>query len=417
MTKRSGPSAESNTAARLLRIAITVGPGLVVMLADTEAGSVITAAQSGAGWGYRLLLLQFLAIPLLFITQELAVRLGLGSGKGLCELIRQRFGRGLSFLAMTVLVISCFGALLTQMSGLAGVGQLFGVPIWETISLLIVMIFTMMWTGSYQSVERIAMFFGLFGLAFLFVAWNSHPDANQMLTQIQQMPFNDHRYLYLVAANLGTCIMPWAIFYQQSALVDKGLSIKQLKVARVETLIGAILCQTLQAAVLVAAAASFSRHGADLDSVPQIAEAFTAVLGDTFGRIIFAVGLSGGALVATIVVCLTAAWTVGEVTGVRHSLEHHPREAPWFYSAFAVMLVAGGVIVGSGINLVSLSIATGVVNAILLPAVLWFLYRLACTELPESLRLTGSYAKLVGVAFTITAVISLYAGIAGTWGS
>lgn len=412
-SSRSG----SGTAARLLRIAITVGPGLVVMLADTEAGSVITAAQSGAGWGYQLLLLQFLAIPLLFMTQELAVRLGLGSGKGLCELIRNRFGRALSLLAMTVLVISCFGALLTQMSGLAGVGQLFGVPIWQTIALLIVMIFTMMWTGSYQSVERIAMFFGLFGLAFLFVAWHSHPDLNQMLTQIRQMPFNDHRYLYLVAANIGTCIMPWAIFYQQSALVDKGLDIRQLKIARFETLFGAILCQTLQAAVLVAAAASFGKHGADLDSVPQIAEAFTGVLGNTLGRIIFAVGLSGGALVATIVVCLTTAWTVGEMTGVRHSLEHHPSEAPRFYSAFAVMLVAGGVIVCSGVNLVSLSIATGVVNAILLPAVLWFLYRLACTELPPSLRLTGSYARLVAVAFAMTAALSVYAAIAGTWGN
>ena len=406
-----------NSAARLWRIAVTVGPGIVVMLADTEAGSVITAAQSGAGWGYRLLLLQFLAIPLLFMTQELAVRLGLGSGKGLCELIQQRFGRGLSLLSMTVLVISCFGALLTQMSGLAGAGQLFGVPVWQTITLLITMIFTMMWTGSYLSVERIAMFFGLFGLAFLFVAWNSHPDISQMLTQMQQMPFGDHRYLYLVAANIGTCIMPWAIFYQQSALVDKGLTIKQLKVARFETLFGAILCQTLQAAVLVAAAATLGKHGTNLDSVPQIAEAFTAVLGDTFGRIVFAVGLSGGALVATIVVCLTAAWTMGEVTGVRHSLEHHPREAPWFYVAFAVMLVAGGAIVCSGVNLVRLSIATGVVNAILLPIVLWFVYRLACTELPESLRLKGSYAKLVGTAFTLAAALSAYAGIAGTWGN
>jgi Mn2+/Fe2+ NRAMP family transporter len=406
-----------NSAARLWRIAVTVGPGIVVMLADTEAGSVITAAQSGAGWGYRLLLLQFLAIPLLFMTQELAVRLGLGSGKGLCELIQQRFGRGLSLLSMTVLVISCFGALLTQMSGLAGAGQLFGVPVWQTITLLITMIFTMMWTGSYLSVERIAMFFGLFGLAFLFVAWNSHPDISQMLTQMQQMPFGDHRYLYLVAANIGTCIMPWAIFYQQSALVDKGLTIKQLKVARFETLFGAILCQTLQAAVLVAAAATLGKHGTNLDSVPQIAEAFTAVLGDTFGRVVFAVGLSGGALVATIVVCLTAAWTMGEVTGVRHSLEHHPREAPWFYVAFAVMLVAGGAIVCSGVNLVRLSIATGVVNAILLPIVLWFVYRLACTELPESLRLKGSYAKLVGTAFTLAAALSAYAGIAGTWGN
>lgn len=386
------------------------------MFADTEAGSVITAAQSGAQWGYRLLLLQFLVIPLLFMAQELTVRLGLGTGKGFGELIRQRFGRGLAFLSMSTLIISCFGALLTQMSGLAGVGQLFGVPIWQTVALIVILTFTMMWTGSYHSVERIAMFLGLFGLAFLVVAWKANPDTGQMLAQIKQMPLSDKSYLYLLAANLGTSIMPWTMFYQQSALLDKGLSLAHLKVARYETLFGAILCQTLQAAVLVAAAASIGQHRVGLEHVPQIAEAFTAVLGDTFGRIVFAVGLSGGALVATIVVCLTAAWSVGEVIGVRHSLERHPTEAPWFYAAFGIMLAAAGALVCSGVNLVRLSIATGVVNALLLPIVLVFLYKLACTELPESLRLKGKYAQVVGLIFMLTAGFGLYAGIAGILG-
>lgn len=406
----------SGTTSRVWRIALTIGPGLVVMFADTEAGSVITAAQSGAEWGYRLLLLQFLVIPLLFMVQELTVRLGLGTGKGYGELIRQRFGPGLAFFSTTVLIISCFGALLTQMSGLAGVGQLFGVPIWQTITLIVILTFSMMWTGSYHSVERAAIFLGLFGLGFLLVAWKAHPDSGEMLAQVQQISLGNKRYLYLLAANLGTSIMPWMMFYQQSALLDKGLSLANLKVARYETLCGAILCQTLQAAVLVAAAASIGQHEVGLENVPQIADAFTAVLGNTFGRIVFAVGLSAGALVATIVVCLTAAWSVGEVIGVRHSLEQHPTEAPWFYAAFGAMLAAGGALVCSGVNLVRLSIATGVVNALLLPIVLAFLYRLACTELPESLRLKGNYAKLVGLIFIVTAGLGLYAGIAGTLG-
>ncbi len=405
------------TTARLWRIACTVGPGIVVMLANMEAASVITAAQSGAEWGYRLLLMQFLAIPLLYLTQELTIRLGLGSGKGLCELIQLRFGRPMSVLALTVLIISCFGALLTQMSGLVGIGQLFGVPVWQSALLIVTMIFTVMWTGSYQSVERIAIFFGLFGVAFLFVAWNAHPDTGQMLAQLYQMPLENHRYLYLMAANLGACIMPWAIFYQQSAMVNKGLTVTQLKVTRTETLFGAILCQTLQAAVIVAAAASFSTHGIHLDSVPQIADAFTAVLGEQTGSIVFAFGLSGGALVATIVVCLTAAWAMGEVTGVRHSLELHPSQAPWFYVVLAAMLIASAAIVCSGVNLISLAIATAVVNALLLPLVLFFLFRLAYTDLPDSLRLKGWYALAVGMAFALTAVLSLVTGIAGIWGA
>jgi hypothetical protein len=113
------------------------------------------------------------------------------------------------------------------------------------------------------------------------------------------------------------------------------------------------------------------------------------------------------------VVCLTLAWSVGEVLGVQHSLEHHPRQAPWFYISLSLMLVAGGALVASGIDLVSLSIAAGVVNALLLPLVLGFLYCLARTALPAPLRLRGGYAVVVGFAFLVIAGVGLYAGIAG----
>jgi len=145
-------------------MAAAVGPGLVVMLADTEAGSVITAAQSGAQWGYRLLLLQFLIIPLLYTAQELSIRLGLGTGKGFGELVRLRFGRGIALLSLATLVLSCFGALVTELSGLAGIGELFGIPLWETVGVLVVLIFAMVCTGSYHGVERIAICLGLFGV-------------------------------------------------------------------------------------------------------------------------------------------------------------------------------------------------------------------------------------------------------------
>jgi len=410
--------AASLTLPRVKRFAAAVGPGLVVMLADTDAGSVITAAQSGAQWGYRLLLLQLLIIPLLYVVQELTVRLALCTGKGYGELIVARFGRGLALLPMLALVISCFGALVTEMSGLAGAGQLFGVPPGWVISVLVLAIFTMICTGSYRSVERIAIFLGAFELAFLMVAWKAHPNLRQIAEQMRQMPLHDKGYLYLLAANLGTSVMPWTVFYQQSALVDKGLGLHQLKAARLDTLLGAILCQCVTAAVLIAAASAFGAHGAGLalDSVPQIARAFTTVLGEDAGRILFAMALCGGALVATIVVCLCAAWAMGEISGRRHSLEHHPLEAPGFYASLGLMLVAGGLLVNSGVNLLRLSIATGVVNALLLPVVLGFLYFLARSALPPRYRLRGAYALAVAALFLFTAALGLYAGIAGTLG-
>lgn len=404
--------------ARVKRVAAVIGPGLVVMLADTDAGSVITAAQSGAKWGYRLFWLQLMIIPLLFMVQELTVRLALCTGKGYGELILQRFGRGLALLSMATLGISCLGALITEMSGLAGVGQLFGIPVWQTIVVVCGLILTMVYTGSYHSVEKVAIMLGVFELAFLIVAWHAKPDYHQFASQLRSMPFSDHDYLYMLAANLGTSVMPWTVFYQQSALIDKGLDLSHLKAARFDTLVGAILCQVITAAVLVATAAAFGAHGGGmtLDSIPQIAEAFTSVLGVTVGRVLFAMALSGGALVATIVVCLSCGWALGEVTGVRHSLASHPREAPWFYISFGLMLLAGGGLVASGINLVNLSIATGVVNAALLPVVLGFLFLLARHELPREHRLKGRYGMCVAMIFLVTAGIGLEAGITGVLG-
>ena len=131
------------------------GPGIVVMLADTDAGTIITAAQSGAQWGYKLLLLQFLLMPMLFVVQELTVRLGVVTGRGHGELIVERFGSGWAWLSVSTLMLACIGAIVTQLSGMAGVGELFGVPAWTMMvggGLL-----AMVWTGSYRSVERIAI--------------------------------------------------------------------------------------------------------------------------------------------------------------------------------------------------------------------------------------------------------------------
>lgn len=395
-----------------------LGPGLVVMLADTDAGSIITAAQSGAQWGYRLLLLQVLIVPLLFVAQELTVRLALCTGKGYGELVLQRFGHGLATLAMLTLAISCLGALVTQLSGLAGVGELFGAPVWLVVLVVCGGLFGMVCTNSYRSVERLAIGLGLFELAFLAVAWRAHPDYRQIAAQLAHVPFANRDYLYLLAANLGTSIMPWTIFYQQSALVDKGLDTSHLRAARIDTLSGAILCQIITAAVLIAAAAAFSGHdsGIALESIPQIAEAFTQVLGERSGKLLFALALSGGALVATIVICLSAAWAFGELLGKRHSLARKPSEAPWFYAAFGAVLAAGGLLVASGIDLLRLSIATGVINALLLPIVLGLLFVLARRELPEPYRLKGGYAACVGLVFLLTASIGLYAGCMGALG-
>jgi Mn2+/Fe2+ NRAMP family transporter len=394
------------------------GPGLLVMLADTDAGSIITAAQSGAQWGYKLLALQIILIPILYVVQELTLRLGLITGRGHGELIRERFGLGWAWLSVATLMLACIGAIVTQLSGMAGVAALVGIPPWAMMLAVVTLILAMVWTGSYRSVERIAICFGLFELTFLFVAWRAAPRLSQMTAEFASIPFRDSHYLYLVAANLGAVIMPWMIFYQQSAVLDKRLKPEHLPIARLDTALGAVVTQAVMAAVLIAAAATIHQANphAALGGVQDIARAFVPYLGDFTGRLVFAAGMSGAALVATVVVCLTAAWGVGEVAGYKRSLEHHPREAPWFYAVFSIGLVAGAALVLSGVNLVNLSVAVEVMNALLLPIVLGFLFLLSLKALPDAYRLKGPYAWLVGAIVVVTAGFGVYAGVTGAVG-
>lgn len=395
-----------------------LGTGIVVMLADTDAGSVITAAQSGAQWGYRLLLLQLVLIPVLYLVQEFTVRLGLVTGCGHGELIRQRFGRGWAWFSVATLAVACVGALVSELSGLAGVGLLFGIPAWVTMTAVVGGLVTIVWTASYRSVERTAIAFGAFELVFLWIAWRAHPDGAAVLSGMVRVPFADPNYLYLATANIGAVIMPWMVFYQQSAVVEKRLDPSWLNAARWETAAGAVLTQLVMIGVLVATAATIGRvnPNAPLETVQQISQTLTPFLGEAAGRAVFALGMAGAALVATIVVSLTAAWGVGEVAGYRRSLADHPREAPWFYGLFTAVLILGGALVASGTDLVALSIGVQVLNACLLPIVLGFLFALAVRALPERYRLKGGYAALVGGVMLVTAGFGLYAAYAGVFG-
>lgn len=402
---------------RVLLMLAILGPGLVVMLADTDAGSLITSAQSGALWGYKLLWLQFILIPILFIAQELTVRLGLTTGMGHGELIKHHFGRVWAWISVSTLVVSCVGAILSEFSGLAGVGALFGVPAWETLSLVVVFLIAIAWLGSYHSIERVAILLGLFEFVFIWVAIDAKPVSHEILQGFTNIPWSNSSYIYLVAGNIGAVIMPWMIFYQQSAVLDKGLSVKHLRIARWDTLIGAIVTQLVMAAVLITTASTIGKSNphAPLNTVQQISDALIPSLGDTAGRILFALGMSGAAMVATIVVSLTAAWGLGEVLGFRRSLKDHPKEAPWFYGVYTAVLILGAILVASGkVNLVNLSVAVEVMNALLLPIVLGFLFVLARRTLPVGSRLGPRYAIFVGIVLAITASFGLFGGL---WGS
>src|ERR1700722_10544040 len=287
------PQTTLRVASRLSRFIAVFGPGLVVMLADTDVGSVITAGQSGVQWGYRLLLLQLILVPILYMVQERTVRLAIFTGRGHGELIRDTFGPTWAWVSALGLGIACIGALLTEFSGVAGVGELYGLPRYASLPIAAVALLAVVFTGSYRRVERVAIAVGLFELAFFFVAWAAHPDVAELLSGSVDIPFGNPDYRYLAAANIGAVIMPWMIFYQQSAVVDKRLRPDHLTAARWDTAAGALLTQLIMAAVLIACAATIGREnpGASLTSVGDMAQALTPSLGTTMGNLVFGLGV------------------------------------------------------------------------------------------------------------------------------
>jgi len=397
----------------LIALLLAIGPGLVVMLADSDVGSVITAAQSGAQWGYRLLLLQFLLMPILYMVQELTVRLGIFTRKGHGELIRETFGGVWAWVSLTGLGLSAAGGLLTEFSGFAGVSQMFGIARWVGVLLGVIFLLTVVYTGAYRKVERIAILVGLFELVFFGIAIVSHPSLHALVTGLGQVPIGNNGYLLLVSASIGAVIMPFMIFYQQSAVTDKGLTPASYRHAKWDTAFGAILTQGIMAAVVIAVAATIGRVHPDvpLNTVGQMSAAITPFLGQQLGRDVFAIGIIGAGAVAAIVEALGFAWGFGEVTGVRHSLEHRVADAPWFYGVFTLIVLAAGIVVIVVQNLVSLDILVEVVNSFLLPLVLGFLVALAIKALPAEIRLRGWYKWVVIVTVCLTAGLGVYGGL------
>jgi Mn2+/Fe2+ NRAMP family transporter len=387
------------------------GPGLVVMLADTDAGSLITAAQSGAQWGYRMVLPQLILMPILYVVQEMTVRLGMVTGRGHGALIRERFGRFWAWISAFTLFASAIGALLTEFAGVAGVGELFGVSRWVSIPIATAALLGLALTGSYRRVERIGLAIGAAELAFLVAMVMSRPDPKALLDGLKSMPLGNSSYLLLVAANVGAVIMPWMIFYQQGAVVDKHLSLATIRQARHDTATGAVLTQLIMIAVVITVASTIGSHNgeATLDTVGEISTALTPYLGHVGGTVLLGLGMLGAALVAAIVASLAGAWGLSEVFGWRHTLNERPNRATAkFYITYALAHIVGAALVLGSVNLVNLAVDVEVMNALLLPIVLGLLLALEARALPEQWRMRGLYKYTTRVLCLIVMGFGLY---------
>jgi Mn2+/Fe2+ NRAMP family transporter len=391
---------------------LLIGPGLSVMLADSDVGSIVTAAQSGAQWSYTLVLSQILLIPFLFFIQEMTVRLGIITHKGHAELVRLHFGKGWAYLSSATLFLTALGALVTEYVGVASIGELFGVSRWISLPLAMAFLVGLVVSGSYRRVERVAILVGLFELLFIPAALLSHPDWSALAGSLSSQPLLSANYRFLLAANVGAVIMPWMVFYQQGAVIDKKLGKGDLRVARMDTLLGAIVTQIIMIAVIVATASARSHANTafQVNSVANIVDSLDPLLGRVGARILVGLGIGGAGLIAAIVVSLAGAWGVGEALSIKKSLNLPFGEAKGFYSAFIAANAVGAGVVLSGIPLISLTLDIELMNALVLPLVLGFLLLIERVALPAEYRMKGAYKAFVWALVLIVIAFGFFMG-------
>ena len=399
-----------------------MGPGLMVMLADTDAGSVVTAAQSGAKYRFMMILPELLLVPVLYFVQEMAVRLGLVTKRGHGALISETFGRPWAILSALTLFVACVGALVTEFAGIAGVGELVGISKWLSVSISSVALVALVLLGRYRRIEHVGIAIGALELLFIPAALMSHPHVVMVAHDVTHPLLTNGGFMTLLAANVGAVIMPWMIFYQQEAVIDKGrhgLNLKSaLRSSRFDTATGAVVTQVIMIAVVVASAATLgvNHAGHSLDSIGEIASALAPVVGHRDAVVLFGLGMVGASVVAALVVTLAGAWGISEVAGWRHSLNDSPRRAAGFYSLAVAGTLAGAVIVLMAPNLIDLSVDVEVLNACLLPIVLGFLLILERRALRPAMQMHGTRRWLTYALVAVVMIFGLFTAATTIWG-
>ncbi len=402
---RAAPVADRRLA-RLRRFCATLGPGLLVMIADSDPGNVVTAAQSGATWGYRLAPLLLLLIPPLYFVQELAVRVGIFTRRGFGELVREQFGLRWAGFCAVALSLAALGTLVTAFAAVAGIGEVHGVARPASLAAAAALLVLARLGGAYRRVERVALGIGALEAAFFVVAWQARPDLSAMMREAVDIPWRDPQFGYLAAAIVGASFSPWMTFYQQAAVVAGGMGPADYRLARWDTAIGAALTQLVTLAVLIAAAATL-RERVELTSVGEVVEAFAGAR-PHISPLIFDMGVLGAALVAVIVASFALTWGLTEIFGSA-SARRSSHDLS-IKCAFAFTVCGSAILVGASPDLVSLILKAQIANVFLSPVVVVLLILLAGRVVPEHLRLRGRERALVVFSSAAASAIGVAGG-------
>lgn len=397
MQETSSPRPRGVRRTRLVAFLSVLGPGLIAAAAGNEAGGIITYSSIGAGFGYSMLWLLAISTLSLVVAQEMGTRMGVVTGKGLADLIREEFGVRIAVFAMAVLFVANLATTISELAGITAAIELF-LPdslSWVRYILLPLValgLWLMVTRGSYRRIERVFLTMCLVFFAYVFAAFYAKPDWGLVGRELvhPQLP-KTPGYLPTAIQLIGTTIAPWMQFYVQSSVRDKGTRREDFPLARLDVFIGSTLSNIISLFVIVAcAAALFFPQGATAIDLPsQAAGALTKPLGE-WGRILFGIGLLGASAVGAVVVPLSTAYAVTEAIGSESGLGRKIREAPLFVGIFSALLLVSTpiVLLTPEAKLVDLIQKAQTINGVLLPVILVLMLILINNK-----RLMGKYTN------------------------
>jgi NRAMP (natural resistance-associated macrophage protein)-like metal ion transporter len=361
---------------RILLFLAVLGPGFITANVDNDSGGIFTYSQAGAQYGYTLL---WTIIPItiaLIVVQEMCARMGVVTGKGLSDLIREEFGLRLTFVLMVLLVFVNYTNVVTEFIGIAGSLHLFHVTKFISVPLCALLVWFMVVRGDYKSTEKIFLVASVVYIAYIFTGVLSQPSWHDALLATVQMPpehiWRNADYLYMAIGVVGTTIAPWMQFYLQSSVVEKGIRVKDYAASRLDVIVGSFFTDLVAWFIIVACAATLFVHGMGAIQVASdAAEAMRPLAGD-YAFVLFAFGLFNASLFAASILPLSTAYTVCEGLGLESGVDKSFRQAPVFYWLYTLLIACGAVtvLILPDRLLIKFSVLSQVLNGMLLPVVI-----------------------------------------------
>ncbi|MQA31052.1 MAG: divalent metal cation transporter [Luteitalea sp.] len=365
---------------RLLLFLAVIGPGLIAGEGGNDAGGIWTYSVAGARFGYSLLWVMVPATIALIVVQVMAARMGAVTGKGLSDLIREEFGFRITFILMLALVVINFGNVMAEFAGVASSLELFGISRYIVVPAAAAVVWLLVVKGTYESVERIFLAASVFFVCYIFAGIAAHPDwkaaAFATVTRPETAGTGNYRYLYIytVIGLVGTTIAPWMQFYLQASIVEKGITVRQLRASKWEVIVGAVFAAVIAWFIIVACAATLHTIGrTEILDAADAAQALRPLVGE-YAYLLFAAGLFNASLFAATVLPISTAYAVCEGLGLESGLDKKFHEAPAFYWLYTLLIVAGaGVLLVPRFPLATVMVLSQVVNGVVLPFVLIFM--------------------------------------------